>query len=628
MSVPRKSARIGRLALFFGLFILFWLALIHLPTQSFLPELDTSWRGALSYFVFKGLQFGRDVIFTYGPLGYTTVDTYSGYLLASRIGIDLALKGVVALLAATLALRLRPALRWWLVLNIVTFSTVSSDAVYLFVIALSACLAIESQLSPGLALGTGILFALVSLTKFTFFVLSGASLLIMVAYALSKRKWLRAGGLAMAYLICLLSFWCLAGQHISGFVPFIRGACEVASGYAEAMSFYEPRSVFWGGLGALLLGGALFIGLASGGKDKGRDLAMLTVLCVSLFVAWKEGFVRADHRHIYTLFAFLLFAEPAAWAVFQPPSERRKLLLGMTLVALLSPYVFLFLGRPQYFAGLLPGVCNRVVENGTAFVHPRNFGAALEDTLSRVKKRNALPTFKRLVGQESVDVFGVEQAIALLNDLNYRPRPVFQGYSAYTPFLVACNHRFYLGPVAPTFVILKLQTADDRLAAEDDVGALEVILRDYEPVATEKKYMLWKRKVENPPLAPHRLLREGTATWSEPLPLQSNQCPEWIEIEIGSTWLGKLREFLYKPAQITMTLETVDHETRRYRLVRPIARSGFIINPALRNESDLLEMYKNPGKGNTLSVTLDVEDSARSLYRTKYRYRIYAEGVN
>ncbi|MGO9246039.1 MAG: hypothetical protein ACLP0A_01690 [Verrucomicrobiia bacterium] len=628
MSVPRESDRVGRRAVLFGLFLLFWLVLINLPTQRFLPELDTSWQGALSHFVFKGLQFGRDVIFTYGPLGYITADTYSGHLLASRIGFDLALKGVFALLMAALAVRLRPVLRWWFAVNIVFFSAVSPDAVYVFAIALSACLVIESSLSPGRALGVGVLFAFVSLTKFTCFLQSGASLLVVVAYALSKRKWRRASGLAIMYLVCLLSLWCVAGQPVSGFPPFLRGAYEVASGYAEAMAFHEPRAAFWGGLGALLLGGAIFVGLAHGGKDKGRDLAMLSTLLVGLFVAWKEGFVRADHRHIYTLFAFLLLAEPAAWAVFQPPGRHRRLLLGMTLLALVSPYVFLFLTRPGYFAELLPRVRDRVVETGAAFVHPRDFRAALDGTLSRVKEQNALPTIKRLVGQESVDVFGDEQAIALLNDLDYRPRPVFQGYSAYTPFLAACNRRFYLGPTAPAFVILKYQTVDDRFAAEDDAGALEVILRDYEPVATEKEYMLWKRKAVSQPLMPHRLVREGTAMWGEPLPLLSDQCPVWIEVEIGSTWLGKLREFLYKPAKITMTLESIDHETRRYRLVRPLGRSGFMVNPAVCNLSDLMEMYKNPGKGNTASVTFDVANSARWLYSPKYHYRIYVEGMN
>ena len=90
----------------------------------------------------------------------------------------------------------------------------------------------------------------------------------------------------------------------------MRGAYELAAGYAAAMSITESWAVFWGGLGALLLGGALFIGLAHSSKDKGGGLAMLSILFVGLFVAWKASFVRADHHHIYTLFVFLLLAVP------------------------------------------------------------------------------------------------------------------------------------------------------------------------------------------------------------------------------------------------------------------------------------------------------------------------------
>jgi hypothetical protein len=509
--------------------------------------------------------------------------------------------------------------------NIVFFSTVSSDAVYLFAIALSACYAIESQLSPLLTLGIGILFAVLSLTKFTFFLLCAASLLIVVAYALSKRKWLRASGLAVTYLVCLSSFWCLAGQQVSGFLPFLRGARELVSGYAEAMAIDAPWPAFGTGLGALLLSASLLIGLACASKEKDHDLAILLVLGAGLVLAWKAGAVRADNSHLGTLFAFLLFVGPAAWAVFRPPARHRRLLLGMTLIALALPYALLvFVYGPEVFAVFIRRASARFIVNVTTFVHPSAFRAALEGERSRIKQENALPGMKRLIGQDSVDVFGHEQAIALLNDLNYQPRPVFQGYSAYTPFLVARNRDFYLGPTAPAFVILKYQTVDDHLAAEDDAGALEVILRNYEPIGTEKEYMLWKRKAESLPLVPHRLLREGTATWGDPLPLLSNECPVWIEVEIRSTWLGKLREFLYKPAKITMTVETVDHDTEYYRLVRPLARSGFIINPTLRNLDDLLGMYRAPGKGNALSVTISVDDSARPLYRTPYRYRLYA----
>jgi hypothetical protein len=620
----RGTAQAGRKAAFFGLFVLFWLVLIRLPMRDFSLDGDTSWQGALSYFAFKKLQFGKDVIFTYGPLGYITTDTYWGYLLASRVGFELLLKGVFALLMAVQALRLRPVLRSCFIVNIAFFSPTSLDAVYLFAIVLSACYVIESRLSSLLTLGMAVLFAVISLTKFTFSLLCVASLLTVTGYALTKRKWLRATGLVATYLVCVCSLWCLNGQRPSGVLPLLRGACEVASGYAEAMSMNPPWSWFWISLGALLLGGSLLIGLACASKEKDRDLAILLVLGAGLFLAWKEGVVRADPPHLYALFAYVLFVVPAAWAVFRPPARHRRLLLGMTLIALVSPYVLLFLFRPEALPASLSATSAGIIQNVTAFVHPSDFRATLDGALSRMKQENALPGMKRLIGQESVDVFGHEQAIALLNDLNYQPRPVFQGYSAYTPFLVARNRDFYLGPTAPSFVIFKYQTVDDRLAAEDDAGALEVILRNYEPVGTEKKYLLWKRKAVSSPPAPHRLLREGTATWGDPLPLLSDQYPLWIEVEIGSTWLGKLREFLYRPTVIAMTVETVHHDTEYYRLVRRLARSGFMVNPALRNLNDLTEMYRAPGNRNVSSITISVADSARPLYRTGYRYRLYA----
>ena len=231
------------------------------------------------------------------------------------------LKGVFALLMIALALRLRPVSRWWFAVNVVFFSAVSPDAEYLFVIALSACLLIESQLSPGLTLGVGVLFAFLSLTKFTSFLLCAASLAVVVAYAVLKRKGFRASGLALTYLACLLLFWGVAGQPVWGFCRSYAGRTRSRQGTPGRC---RSTSRDWNSglrLGVLLLGVGLFIGLARGTKEKSRNLAVLMVLCVSLFLAWKESFIRADYHHICTLFVFLLFAEPAAWALFHPPDN-------------------------------------------------------------------------------------------------------------------------------------------------------------------------------------------------------------------------------------------------------------------------------------------------------------------
>src|SRR3954469_9878313 len=70
------------------------------------PGLDPSWRMALGYFFEKGLQLGKDVVFTYGPLGFIMGKTISGLQFWSLIVGQLALAVVSATVVLRQALRL------------------------------------------------------------------------------------------------------------------------------------------------------------------------------------------------------------------------------------------------------------------------------------------------------------------------------------------------------------------------------------------------------------------------------------------------------------------------------------------------------------------------------------------
>src|SRR5476651_2326456 len=59
--------------------------------------LDPSWRMALGYMFEHGMQFGRDVVFTYGPLGFIMSKTFSGIQFWSLIAGQLTL----AIISAT-----------------------------------------------------------------------------------------------------------------------------------------------------------------------------------------------------------------------------------------------------------------------------------------------------------------------------------------------------------------------------------------------------------------------------------------------------------------------------------------------------------------------------------------------
>jgi hypothetical protein len=60
------------------------LLLVRLPTAA-ACGLDLSWSMGLLYFHKHGFQFGRDIIFTYGLLGFLVAPTYFGQLSPFRI---------------------------------------------------------------------------------------------------------------------------------------------------------------------------------------------------------------------------------------------------------------------------------------------------------------------------------------------------------------------------------------------------------------------------------------------------------------------------------------------------------------------------------------------------------------
>src|SRR5205085_1685863 len=106
---------------------------------------------------------------------------------------------------------------------------------------------------------------------------------------------------------------------------------------------------------------------------------------------------------------------------------------------------------------------------------PRALRRELEVKRERGRECWSLPRTRAVVGDAPVDLFSYSQGVLLLNDLNYRPRPIFQSYSAYTSYLAAVNAHHYRGGAAPEFVLLNLQPIDHRPAtAEDGPALLEV----------------------------------------------------------------------------------------------------------------------------------------------------------
>jgi len=108
-----------------------------------------------------------------------------------------------------------------------------------------------------------------------------------------------------------------------------------------------------------------------------------------------------------------------------------------------------------------------------------------------------MPALKLLVGHDTVDIIGHEQGSAIFNGLNFRPRPVFQSYSAYSEALLKLNEHYYRSDRAPEFVLQKIQTIDERLYGLDDSLVTRHLYRHYSWLTEETGFWYGRKPAES-----------------------------------------------------------------------------------------------------------------------------------
>ena len=181
------------------------------------PEngLDASWRMAMGKFFSDGLQFGRDVVFTYGPLGFLMGRTFGGLQFVSIILYQVAQAAVCSLIIFRYGLRSTGYPRLAFFAYFLLFGVTYEDALHQIIIAFAGFELIRHSRASW-RLGTaliGVLYAVFALIKFTDCVLCT----VFVFSAAGLQAWRKQRGATGWTLSCFLgSFlvgWILCRQN-------------------------------------------------------------------------------------------------------------------------------------------------------------------------------------------------------------------------------------------------------------------------------------------------------------------------------------------------------------------------------------------------------------------------------
>jgi hypothetical protein len=595
-------------------FVLFWLSIFSPPALPVIPEGDISWSAALIHFAADKLQFGREVIFTYGPLSYLISFIYTGELFSSRIVWEVISKSFFAGVLCVAMFRLPKVWRIPFVLFLLLFvwADGAPDSMYFLVISCLTAFLLRNYSTP-LGVVAAVFFAIASLIKFTYMMLGVLAVIAIVASCLVQRRPVRGFGFLIVFVICLFVCWQASGQWLQNFVSYVTTSVDVSSHYKSAMSLpASSDTIIIVGAVAAILGllqcGALAF---SGGR---AAVIFALFLAAELILVWNRAMVRADD-HVLNFFCLCPLMLLTGLLVLTSASNSRIVASWTNMIVLGLCLWGIALQKPGTVRGWFWEATDRMGFAGYKVLHPQNYAEHLSHALADAKDAHELSGVRKEIGGKTVDVFGFEQGIALLNDLNYQPRPAFQSYSAYSSALIDANMAHYTSLASPNYVLFKYQTIDNRYPSLDDAEVLTQLLLNYKPVLEEKGYLVWKK--EDPPSS-----LEVSNTLKTSLPFDREfTLPsigwQWLQLEIKPSRLGRLLNFFYKLPQISLRVNDNQGHQADYRLIPDMAAKGFLINPYLKDTRQVLRTATGEGPERVTSFSIHVAGGHNMFFRKR-----------
>ncbi len=482
-----------------GVAALSWPANLPAPLD---PSIDGSWVVGLPLALSRGLAFGPDVLFTYGPLGFLTLPTVA--LPLYGVASLLFLVFIWLTLAGTLTALLMRALPWFFaapvalgVLLVIPVSVPALIAVLVLTLTTFALLRAQTHWEPGTAAALGALAGFVSLIKVDMGV---ASLLILgiatAGGAGLRRGWksamANAGFFSAGAVTSVVLLWVLLGQPISALPDWIRGAIEIGRGYSGAMGLENP-GLLWNYPVAIALVAVLGTLLWCTRQVPVRVRATVTVVLVAgLYVIFRVDFTRhASKGFFFSVFLVLPVAFVSVWS--------RRDVLQVVALAGVATVASSGLAFGQMFD--LGSHIDSVGSTTTAIFSSSNRAEFIKSERTRfasVFKVLSAETWREL-RTGTVHVIPVDSGSLIFAhpDLRWKPLPVFQDYSAYTKALDDRNANALITKDRPRFVLRRIGLAiDGRLPRfEPPREQLELLCR-YSTVRRDPGWVLLQAGID------------------------------------------------------------------------------------------------------------------------------------
>lgn len=547
------------------------------PISTLTPSLglDPSWGAGLHMAAKRGIPFGTQIDFTYGPWGFLNVPTL--YYTATGVPAVLyTLAAHAALIGLVLhVIARRSGYAWATVLAFATATVALIEpteivpmlALVASVVSLSPSVSDRSKTIAVLA-GTAVA-AFQLLVKFNTGLLILALALIL-ATTLSRRRVIVVVTQLIALPLMVLLFWLAAGESASALPGWVGNSVELTVGYSSAMareidSRWVEYPIAFGILAWLLF----LIARETRGRPARVALGLWGLFIVFMFSQWKRGFVRHDAHSVTFFFSCAVFALALG---FLARSRRVLLVTSSALVVVV--------------ALSLPAESNLLLvrsENSLPVITQLADGGKREDVLTGTRRdlKTVLQideTTLALLRGLTVHVDPYETVIAWVYDLDWRPVPVFQTYSAYTPDLDRLNAGTLVRPHGPQIVLRTRPEflVNDRNPMFESPEYMQALLCNFRELSATRNYEVLARTADRCGTA-HLLSGPIDATTDVPVPSGGPGEMVFMRINIAESPLDRPRALLHKPASSPQVEFRSAQGVERFELVQATAEGPLIL---------------------------------------------------
>jgi hypothetical protein len=587
-------------------FLVLFLLLLVPPSFYHQPEagIDGSWNIALHLAYKYNLVFGKDFVFTYGPLG----------ILNSRhpIAINLFVYLIFDIyLLASIFFALRQIFKknfgpWIVLFTFFTFVLLipGSPDEWCFILIVFHLLFFIKEPHMRWSLFQA---ALLSIISFYIKVSSGVIGIVLILAGLgysTMRKKITLTFLitfAIAYITIL---WLSARMLHVDLTGYTVTSLKLINDYNDAMfiTLNQRYAIYL--YAALFLMAMVFfwiiykVALSFSKKNLLKnvdDFFVYAILGLSMFIYFKSGFVRSeDHFHIFFKGATVL---AAFIYVFTPTPEEKRIPAIICWITLIVSSIAISAISGSY--QLYVKVADLRLFQEKAFEIKRYVGQILYYNEARAasdKLDTSNNGLKRIIGNGTVDIIPFEISKIYFNGLRYNPRPVIQSYAAYDRYLDSLNYQKYMAEDAPDYVLFTVGGIDARYAFFDEEKTKLALFNRYRIIGEAGKDLILQKRPIN-----YKALIPGNKTslkvkFGEDIPIKNTMDLQYAQINVEYSLWGKIMRFFYQPPTLPITFIFNSGDTRTIKGIKSVLGDQVIVNKYVESTPDFQLLMQSSGR--------------------------------